>query len=298
MLRGDTEWQGVAMQPGPVLMFSESLGHIQARLKAYVGTDIDNLKFGMYSLPNLSLDIRDIDFVETWIASMIDPPMVLIFDTLSTAFSFDENDNREAAKLIAMLEERILPHMHPGGTIIIVHHTSKVSDGKSARGASALIGNIDYSINVTYDKKQNLTIAAWEKDRWRLVEKPPMWAGTMHRVPVEFENGSAEISVLDWQPYSEEAAEMAEQIQEEAKNKEMRRDVDALVDKWPGVKYIHETGKSPDVPGAYRSAKITFPQPTNKHKEIREYLRDTRQIEEVLNADGKPTGFIVLGRKV
>jgi hypothetical protein len=91
---------------------------------------------------------------------------------------------------------------------------------------------------------------------------------------------------------------MAEQIQEEAKNKEMRRDVDALVDKWPGVKYIHETGKSPDVPGAYRSAKITFPQPTNKHKEIREYLRDTRQIEEVLNADGKPTGFIVLGRKV
>lgn len=297
MLRGETEWQGIAIKPGSVLMFSESLGHIQARMKAYVGTDTAGLPFGLYSLPNLSLDIRDIDFVETWIASMSDPPTLLIFDTLATAFSFDENDNREASKLIALLEERILPYMAPHGTIIIVHHTSKVSEGKSARGASALIGNIDYSINVMYDKKQNLTIASWEKDRWRLVENPPMWAGTMHRVPVEFENGSAEISVLEWRPYSEEEAEMTETLKREAENREMRAEVDRLVDGWPGVKYVHETGHRPEPPGAYKADRIKFPQHSSKHQEIREYLRETREVEEVFNADGKPSGFIVKRKK-
>jgi len=293
IIHGNTEWQGIPIVPGNVLMFSESLGHIQARIKAYVTSIPTELQFGFYSLPNLSLDIRDLDLIEAWIASMEHPPRWLIFDTLATAFSFDENDNREASKLIAALEERILPLLGEYGTIIIVHHTSKVSEGKSARGASALVGNIDYSIRVEYDKKLGLTIATWEKDRWRLVEEPPAWAGTMRRVPVEFENGSAEMSILDWVPFSEDAQDMATKLADEMQNELIRQEIDAIVDGWQGEKYIHETGKRP-VPPAGR-VPILFPKHLDgRRAEIREYLRSSREIDEVHNKNGIVTGFVVL----
>ena len=293
MIHGNTEWQGIPIKPGNVVMFSESLGHIQARMKAYVTNIEGELQFGLYSLPNLALDTRDIDLVEAWLMSMEHAPMMAIFDTLATAFAFDENDNREASKLIAALEERILPLLDPAGTIILAHHTSKMSEGKSARGASALIGNIDYSINVLYDKKANLTIANWEKDRWRLVEEPPAWAGTMRRVPVEFENGSAEMSILDWEPYSQEAQDMAAQLADELQNDLIRKEVDDIVDGWQGEKYIHETGKRPAAPSG--RVPVQFPhQYDGKRREIYEHLRSTRKIEEVHNKNGVHTGFVII----
>lgn len=294
MLHGKTEWQGRELRPGPVLMFSESLGHIQARMKAYITAIPGDLEFKFYSLPNLSLDIRDIDLVQAWIASMDEPPSLLIFDTLATAFSFDENDNREASKLISMLESKILPLLPPHSTIIIVHHTSKVSEGRSARGASALIGNIDYSINVMYDKKQNLTIATWEKDRWRLVEEPPVWAGTMYRVPVEFENGSAEISVLDWKPHNVEAAELADRLAEEIKNQSIRDEVSDLIDKNIGG-YVH-THPRLRPPTGYTA--IGFDEKfNNKRQEIYDFIQEKYETVDVASSRGNVTGFSVVGKK-
>lgn len=294
ILHGKTEWQGRELKPGSVLMFSESLGHIQARMKAYVGAIPGEMPFKFYSLPNLSLDIRDIDLLQAWIGSMDNPPSVLTFDTLATAFSFDENDNREASKLIAMLESKILPLLPPYSTIIIAHHTSKVSEGKSARGASALIGNIDYSINVMYDKKQNLTIATWEKDRWRLVEEPPVWAGTMHRVPVEFENGSAEISILDWRPHDFEAAERADRLAEEIKNQSIRDDVIELIEQNIGG-YVH-TRSGGRVPAGHVA--IAFPEKYKKrHKEIHDFIREKFDTTNVVTSHGNIAGFTVIGRK-
>lgn len=294
ILHGKTEWQGRELKPGSVLMFSESLGHIQARMKAYVTAIPGEMPFKFYSLPNLSLDIRDIDLVQAWIGSMDNPPSVLIFDTLATAFSFDENDNREASKLIAMLESKILPLLPPYSTIIIAHHTSKVSEGKSARGASALIGNIDYSINVMYDKKQNLTIATWEKDRWRLVEEPPVWAGTMHRVPVEFENGSADISILDWKPYDSEAAELADRLAEEIKNQSIRDEVIELIEQNIGG-YVH-TKPGARVPAGHSA--ITFPDKyKNRRQEIHDFIREKFDTADVVTSHGNVTGFTVIGRR-
>ena len=294
LLHGKTEWLGREIKPGHVLMFSESLGHIQARMKAYISAVPGELEFKFYSLPNLSLDIRDIDLLQAWIASMEHPPTTLIFDTLATAFSFDENDNREASKLIAALESKILPLLPPICTIIIVHHTSKVSEGKSARGASALIGNIDYSINVMYDKKQNLTIASWEKDRWRLVEEPPVWAGTMHRVPVEFENGSADISILDWRPHDTEAAELAERLAEEIKNQNIREEVFDLIDKnIGGYVHTHRTLRAPsELNPIGFDAKFN-----NKRQEIYDFIREKYDTADVISSRGNITGFTVIGKK-
>jgi len=293
MIHGRTEWQGIPIKPGPVVMFSESLGHIQARMKAYVMNLEGKPEFGLHSLPNLALDTRDLDLIEAWLLSMEHPAAMCVFDTVATAFSFDENDNREASRLIGVLEDRILSAIDPMGTIILAHHTSKASEGRSARGASALIGNIDYSINVQYDQKLNLTIANWEKDRWRLVDQPPSWSGTMRRVPVEFENGSAEMSILDWTPFSEKDQDMASQLADEMKNEMVRKEIDQIVDAWQGEKYIHETGKRPAAPSG--RVGVNFPhQYDGKRREIYDYLRGSREIEEVFNKNGILTGFLVL----
>ena len=37
----------------------------------------------------------------------------MVFDTLATMFSFEENDNNEAPKLIRSIEDKLLPRMHP-----------------------------------------------------------------------------------------------------------------------------------------------------------------------------------------
>ncbi len=153
------------------------------------------------------------------------PPINITFDTMATAFSFEENDNREASKLIKAIDSKLVPWMDPDGSIWLAHHTSKGSDGRSARGASALIANIDWSIRVEYDKSIERTIASWEKDRWRLIDESPRWCGQMHRVSVEFENGDTDMAILEWEPYSEEAQALEEQLAEERKAEGMKSEL-------------------------------------------------------------------------
>ena len=93
----------------------------------------------------------------------------------------EENDNKEASRLIKMIEAHVVPMLDVCGCVVIVHHTSKASEGRSARGASALIGNIDWSINVQWEKDIEKTVARWDKDRWRIIDHSPQWAGQGHR---------------------------------------------------------------------------------------------------------------------
>ncbi|MER3447938.1 MAG: replication protein A [Candidatus Dadabacteria bacterium] len=70
---------------------------------------------------------------------------LIILDTLSRLHNLDENNNRDAAIIIATLERLSLK---TGATILYLHHTSKTAsreqtghDQHAARGASALIDN-------------------------------------------------------------------------------------------------------------------------------------------------------------
>lgn len=293
MVAGESYWQGIPIEAGDVVLFSESIGHIRARLKAYLGDrEVVN---DLYSLPTMALATMAIDFMADWIKSLPRPPMLIVFDTLATMFAFEENDNREASALIKALEERIMPLLAERGSIVIIHHTSKVSEGKSARGASALIGNIDYSWNVQYDKKAELTVAQWEKDRWRLYTGVSRWAGTMRRVPVQFENGSAEISILDWTEYSEQVEEMSKQLERETKMLEMKDEL---------ARMIGAAGDRPVVAeaGARLSAghnAIHFPKEWSSSAEtLRQWLRDEWNTSPVFNKNGRQVGFEVLGRQI
>lgn len=216
--RGDTQWCGQNINPGSVVFFSESIGHTKARLKAYSEKIPTEFKHQIHVLPSPGLERHEIEIFNVWMMRLPEPPVLLIFDTFSTSFSFtggeSENDNSAVAKLIRNLED-VVQLMGKRSSIMFVHHTSKASGGHSARGASALIGNIDYSIRVEWDEDTEKTMAFWEKDRWRLVKEAPVFAGTMRKVDTEFENGTEQMAILDWEYQSLAEIEAEKQEAEE-----------------------------------------------------------------------------------
>ena len=216
--RGDTQWCGQKINPGSVVFFSESIGHTKARLKAYSEKIPTEFKHDIHVLPSPGLERHEIEIFNVWMMRLPEPPVLLIFDTFSTSFSFtggeSENDNSAVAKLIRNLED-VVQMMGKKSSIMFVHHTSKASGGHSARGASALIGNIDYSIRVEWDEDTEKTMAFWEKDRWRLVKEAPVFAGTMRKVDTEFENGTEQMAILDWEYQSMAEIEAEKQEAEE-----------------------------------------------------------------------------------
>ena len=216
--RGDSHWCGQKIKSGPVVFFSESMGHTMARLKAYSEKIPAAFKHDIHVLPSPGLERHEIPMFNVWMMKLPEPPVMLIFDTFSTSFSFtggeSENDNSAVAKLIRSLED-VVQLMAKQSTIMFVHHTSKASGGHSARGASALIGNIDYSIRVEWDEDTEKTMAFWEKDRWRLAKESPVFAGTMRKVDTEFENGTEQMAILDWEYQSMAEIEAEKQEAEE-----------------------------------------------------------------------------------
>lgn len=217
--QGETTWCEQAIQPGCVVMFSESIGHTRARMRAYADkNEFAEMKHPLYVLPAPQLERDEIELFTMWMMNLPERPVLLIFDTFSTSFSFaggeSENDNSAVAKLLNSLE-KVAGFMHPKGTIMIVHHTSKASGGHSARGASALIGNIDYSIRVEWDEATEKTMAYWEKDRWRLCAEAPIFAGTMRKTHTTFTNGIRPMSILDWEYQSRARMEAEKQEAEE-----------------------------------------------------------------------------------
>ncbi len=297
-LQGDNQWQGQTFTPGDVVMFSESLGHVQARLKAYITHAGKVTKNRIALHPTQGFETVQVESVGKWMAGLDKPPMMIVFDTLATAFQFEENDNKEASRLIKMIEDHIVPNLDPCGCVVIVHHTSKASEGRSARGASALIGNIDWSVQVVWDKDIEKTVASWEKDRWRLADKSPQWAGEGFRVPINFTNGQAEMTVVEWEEYSEELVEATKQLKEDVKMDAAKAKVAEAIRLARLPIYIHTNNRSrvPDgcVPFKLRDV-ITN---TKLLPAIYDYLTDNFQTETVFTTKGIECGFHVVASKI
>jgi len=295
-LQGDTQWQGHTLTPGDVVMFSESLGHIQARLKAYVNHAGKAIKNDIYLNPTQGFETVQVESLGRWISAMDRPPMMIVFDTLATAFQFEENDNKEASRLIKMIEDHIVPKLDPCGCVVIVHHTSKASEGRSARGASALIGNIDWSVQVEWNKEIEKTVASWEKDRWRLIDKSPRWAGEGTRVPVNFTNGQAEMTVVDWDEYNEEAIEVAKQLQQDLKMDAAKAQVAEAIRLARKPIYIHTNNRAriPDGQVPFHLSDVV----SNKKiiTAMHDYIRDNFPTEPVFTPKGIECGYLVVDK--
>lgn len=294
MRNGLSDWHGFKLCPGPVVMFSESHGHIKARLKAYINHSEGQKEHPLYTHPTMSIETSEIEFLAAWLNLLPQKPMMVVFDTLSTAFQLEENDNQVAARLMKMMEKFIIPALDPRGCIVIVHHTSKISEGRSARGASALIDNIDFSINVQWDKEIERTVAKWEKDRWRLIDHSPQWAGEPYKVPVDFTNGEAEMMVLEWTEHSEEARDMAKELQRDMQVNQWKQMVrDALTDL---PVYIHTSRHR--VPEGRVPWKFPAGIPDKEIKILKEWMRSEMTTESVFTKTGKECGFFVVTTRI
>lgn len=294
MVGGQPMWQEFGIKSGPVVMFSESLGHIQARMKGYVNRRKFRMKHPLYSYPTLSLGHEEIELLGDWMLLLPEPPQMVVFDTMITSFSYEENDNREAGRIIKMLEDYVLPRLSKTGCIMLIHHTSKASEGRTARGASALIGNIDWSVNISWNKDLERTVAQWEKDRWRVVEKTPQWLGEPVRETVNFTNGEQEMMVLDWQEFSEEDRKAHEQLKKEQNDENVREAVirsmqEAISQR--GWIFVKASGnvRPPKGFDPWRPANID----NHRWKKIREWVFDNAT-GEIVNTDSG----IFAGKKI
>lgn len=293
VLTGCGEWQGNRITSGDVIMFSESIGHIKARMKAYRSAHAMPIQNNLMLLPTKGFTAAQMEDLGFWLEDLTNPPAMIVFDTLATAFQFEENDNREASRLIKMIEDHIVTKLSPTGTVCFVHHTSKASEGRSARGASALIGNIDWSIKVHWDNDLERTIASWDKDRWRLVDKDPKWCGHMIKVPVNFTNGQMDMKILEWEEYDDEVAETAKKLQEESKLDQAKAEVARAIREYTGSVYLH-TNTRAKVPSGYVQFSLgDFVSNTRIYDLIYRYIRDSFTHEVVFNSNGIETGFLV-----
>lgn len=293
LVGGHTEWMDRALEPGPVVMFSESIGHIKARLMAYRNHKGSAMQNRLHLHPTMGIDPSEIQDMATWIEILPERPKMVVFDTFATAFSVEENDNQSISALIKKLESMILPAIDPNGCILIVHHTSKASDGRSARGASALVGNIDWTINVSWDKDLERTMAAWEKDRWRLLDESPIWAGSSQRVPVVFENGQTDMMVLDWKIVDQEAEEAAREMQKDLKLQEWKDDIKESIQTKKLPVYVH-TNRQARVPSGLVPFDMPPSIPTKKHQSMKDWMKKNFEVEPVFTDKGSECGFRVV----
>ena len=294
-LQGDEQWQGHTLSAGDIVMFSESLGHMQARLKAYLTHAGKAIKNRIYLNPTKGYEASEIESLGEWVDRLERPPKMMIFDTLATAFQFEENDNREASRLIKLIEDHLVPRLDSCGCVVIVHHTSKASEGRSARGASALIGNIDWSVQVSWDKEIEKTVASWEKDRWRLVDESPQWAGNAFRVPVSFTNGQADMMILEWEEYSEEKAEAVKQLKEDMKMDSEKMKVREAIQKATLPIFI-QTNSRARVPDGYVPFRLSdVVANTRNVPAMIDYVKQTYEFETVFTPKGVEVGIYVVG---
>jgi hypothetical protein len=252
----------------------------------------------MHTLPTMAIEPKNLMEMAVWLYTLPNPPGLMVFDTLATAFSIEENDNREASKLIKGLEEYILPAMDPRGSIMLVHHTSKAARRRIARGASALIGNIYWSIQVSWDHQMEKTVATCEKDRWRLIEENPSWSGIAQKVPVAFTNGHTEMMVLDWSRYTQEDAEAARELQKDIQIKVAKDKAAKIIKKTIqryGKAYIRIDKKS-RIPAAHEAHYVSFHNEFDKQygETVRDWvLSSIDGAEYVFNRNEERIGFVV-----
>lgn len=135
-------WYGQVTTQGPVLYIAaEGVAGIYRRVKAWIHARNqpapDQIRF-IAGAANF-LDASDVQRATTTIASMADPPRLIVVDTMARCMvGGDENSAKDVGRFIAATDEL--------GAIcnaarLIVHHTGK--DGEDERGSSALRGAAD-----------------------------------------------------------------------------------------------------------------------------------------------------------
>jgi KaiC/GvpD/RAD55 family RecA-like ATPase len=155
----------------------------QDRIERFGGKTIDGLMYwGLWSKDengeSLEPPYPDSDFLRGAVRTMKTP--VLVFDTLATFCSGDENDNSVMGATFKSL--RYLANL--GATVIVIHHTAK-SEGSDYRGASAMEGAVDALIKVVGTIEEGkLTRMEVQTKKTRIGDGKTIVYGMVDGVPV------------------------------------------------------------------------------------------------------------------
>ncbi|GAB2491237.1 AAA family ATPase [Arenimonas alkanexedens] len=142
-------WHGKAVIPGNVLFVAaEGAAGLGVRVQAWLQEHQLSSPPNSFQLFTHEITLADgtmsADF-EDFIAdrAMVAAPQLIVIDTLSqTSTGFDENSNTDMAKYFKRAQALV---NRTGATVLVVHHTGK-DPGKGERGAFAIRGNVDTSI--------------------------------------------------------------------------------------------------------------------------------------------------------
>ena len=154
MIANGRDWFDKESKQGNILvMAGEGLSGLSRRLRA-----IEKEHDLLIEQDKLHISSRAIGLdtengykqVEQAISELDTPPKLIFIDTLSRhLMDSEENSNDDMARFINKLEDIRLKY---GCTIVLVHHTGK-GGNQTARGASALKANIDFSFFVDGENK-------------------------------------------------------------------------------------------------------------------------------------------------
>ena len=158
------DWLGsIPVKQGHVVYLAGE-GHSGMRRRAaawaeHKGENIDHrISMSTEAMP-LNDTIADVRAV------LRDDTRAIVIDTFSTMFTGEsENNNTEVAQWLRGLNE--LRVDHPKITIILVHHTGK-NDSGSLRGASALLGNVDWTLSVKEGGQDGFVLGGNPEDKNR-----------------------------------------------------------------------------------------------------------------------------------
>jgi hypothetical protein len=154
MIANGHDWFNKESKQGNVLvMAGEGLSGLSRRLRAIEKEhDLSIVQDKLHiSSRAIGLDTENgYKQVEQAISELDAPPKLIFIDTLSRhLMDSEENSNDDMARFINKLEDIRLKY---GCTIVLVHHTGK-GGNQTARGASALKANIDFSFFVDGENK-------------------------------------------------------------------------------------------------------------------------------------------------
>lgn len=127
-----------------------------------------------------------------------------------------------------------------------------------------------------------------------MADKSPQWAGEGFRVPINFTNGQAEMTVVEWEEYSEELVEATKQLKEDVKMDAVKTQVAEAIRLATKPLYFH-TYKKARVPNGLVPFRIgDVVSNTKLIPAMLDYIQDNFANEPVFTPKGIECGFSVL----
>ncbi|MEM1395913.1 MAG: AAA family ATPase [Pseudomonadota bacterium] len=145
-------WRNNVVKPSSVCyLAAEGKSGVFARVMAWSqhrGADGLAQPFRVIPTAINLLDLKQVALLEQRLLSLVEPPKLLVVDTLARcSLGGDENSATDAGKIMAAAQH-LADAMH--GHVMLVHHSGK-DDAKGARGSSAFRGAVDTELRLIRD---------------------------------------------------------------------------------------------------------------------------------------------------